>query len=865
MMNQDNDKTLVRTRRMPFKAGPNGIQEHGVNVLPIGTHLGEFEILDLIGEGGFGIVYLAYDHSLERHVALKEYMPSGLATRTTKMAVTVRSQHNAGTFNAGLKSFINEARMLAQFDSPSLVKVHRFWEGNGTAYMVMPFYDGITLKQALKERRITPTENWLRLLLSDLFDAIETIHHANCFHRDIAPDNILLLKDGRPLLLDFGAARRVIGDLTQCLTVILKPGFAPIEQYADIAGLRQGAWTDIYALAAVVYYVITGRAPPPAVARMVHDEMVPAHEAGKGRYSSSFLAVLDKALAVKPENRYRSVAELRRALDIMGTVPRTLPGTTMRWSAADIPTTRVADAKPEPQPAAMPERREQQERQEPRFDDRVNGTAGLRQESHGWEAAIQRQPKRRLPTWLTLGLLLSAGVATGVYVGTQQPWKRSFEPAIFSSGGSAGPASSGASGAPDDASAEQPVDTAPPPPSAPSTAETRTAEPQAPPASPTPPVANATPDTTPGMSPNEPPAKAADKPAPAVEESAPPARQLSREEEAWQLASKSDKASAYQRYLAEHPKGLHAAIARLRLESRQPKVANVQKDKTPAAKSKPVQSAEEELWRTASAINEAPAYEAYLHQYPNGGFAAVARDRLASLTPQKPAAPPVAEEEPPQPTPQPEVDAKAEPAPSKPERVVSIKPPQPSATIVPKQPEAAPRQPAQPATETSTASGRQVVKMADQTMSGDFTVDPKTGIVSGKVSIVWTNGNRFDGTLVHGIKEGKGKFIWNNGQRYSGDWARDMPNGKGTLVFANGNRYEGEVKDGVPHGQGVNRFKDGDVYSGIWVAGKMQGRGRYDWANGSYWIGEFRDNKRTENGQMVFADNAGDRGTASTK
>ena len=207
MMTDDNERTVMRSPRMPSSPSSDSASEYNVNVLPVGTRLGEFEIVDLIGEGGFGIVYLAYDHSLERHVALKEYMPSGLAMRTTRMAVTVRSQHNADTFTAGLKSFVNEARMLAQFDSPALVKVHRFWEGNGTAYMVMPFYDGITLKQALKEHRILPTEPWIRLLLGDLFDAIDTIHRVQCFHRDIAPDNILLLKDGRPLLLDFGAAR----------------------------------------------------------------------------------------------------------------------------------------------------------------------------------------------------------------------------------------------------------------------------------------------------------------------------------------------------------------------------------------------------------------------------------------------------------------------------------------------------------------------------------------------------------------------------------------------------------------------------------------------------------------------------------
>jgi serine/threonine protein kinase len=288
--------------------------EGGQNALPVGQRIGEFEIAKLIGEGGFGIVYLAYDHSLHRNVALKEYMPSGFASRTGKLQVAVSTAHYAEAFEAGLRSFVNEARMLAQFDSPSLVKVYRFWEANGTAYMVMPYYEGVTLRQAVKEHKITPTEQWVREFLAGIFDAIETIHRVQCFHRDIAPDNILLLKDGRPLLLDFGAARRVIEDLTHSPTAILKPGFAPIEQYAKISGMRQGAWTDVYALAAVLYFLITGARPPPAVMRMLDDDMVPAQEAGKGRYSPAFLAMIDKALAVRPEQRIQSVAELRRAL-----------------------------------------------------------------------------------------------------------------------------------------------------------------------------------------------------------------------------------------------------------------------------------------------------------------------------------------------------------------------------------------------------------------------------------------------------------------------------------------------------------------------------------------------------------------------
>ena len=169
-------------------------------------------------------------------------MPSSLAPRVGGDAGAVRSERHRETFEAGLKSFINEARLLAQFDHPSLVKVYRFWEANGTAYMVMPFYEGVTLKEQLKAMGAPPDEAWLRELLEPLTEALEVIHAEQCFHRDIAPDNVMLLKGSdRPLLLDFGAARRVIGDMTQALTVILKPGYAPVEQYAEVPGMKQGA------------------------------------------------------------------------------------------------------------------------------------------------------------------------------------------------------------------------------------------------------------------------------------------------------------------------------------------------------------------------------------------------------------------------------------------------------------------------------------------------------------------------------------------------------------------------------------------------------------------------------------------------
>ncbi|WP_280154773.1 serine/threonine-protein kinase [Piscinibacter sp. XHJ-5] len=286
------------------------------HTLPEGTRIGGLQITGLIGEGGFGIVYLAYDESLQREVAVKEYMPSSLASRATgSQDVTVKSERHRETFEAGLRSFVNEARLLARFDHPSLLKVYRFWQANGTAYMAMPYYEGMTLKATLAAMPQPPEEERLREWLMPLLDALTVMHQASCFHRDIAPDNILLTRDG-PLLLDFGAARRVIGDMTHALTVVLKPGYAPIEQYGDTPHMQQGAWTDLYALACVVYYAVTGRTPMSSVERMMTgDALEPLSRVAHGRYSAGFLSAIDKALAILPKDRPQDVAQFRALLD----------------------------------------------------------------------------------------------------------------------------------------------------------------------------------------------------------------------------------------------------------------------------------------------------------------------------------------------------------------------------------------------------------------------------------------------------------------------------------------------------------------------------------------------------------------------
>jgi len=332
----DTSATVITAGAVQATTGPvtspaTGATEAGL--LPVGSRLAEFEVTRVIGQGGFGVVYEAWDHTLERVVAIKEYLPTSLSTRQHDGTVVPLSERHRETFDLGMRSFINEARLLAQFDHPSLLKVYRFWQEKGTTYMVMPFYRGETLREALVAIPAGVDEAWLIRIMDGITQALAVMHGANCYHRDIAPDNIILLEgSGRPVVLDFGAARRVITDKTQAITVILKPGYAPIEQYAEMPDMSQGAWTDVYALAAVMHVAVCGRAPPPSVARLLSDSYVPlaGNEILRGRYSMRLLEAIDAGLGVRPEQRPQSMAELRAALDLetghsIAPTPRTQP------------------------------------------------------------------------------------------------------------------------------------------------------------------------------------------------------------------------------------------------------------------------------------------------------------------------------------------------------------------------------------------------------------------------------------------------------------------------------------------------------------------------------------------------------------
>jgi serine/threonine protein kinase len=286
------------------------------NALPAGYRFNEFEIKDVIGGGGFGIVYRAWDHQLERTIAIKEYMPVSLAVRAADLSLELRGERFQKLFNAGRNSFIQEARLLARFNHPGLLHVLRFWEENGTAYMGTLYYSGMTLKEWQLTSPESVNEDWIRRLLPPLFGAINTIHQAGYLHRDISLDNIQIQENQLPVLLDFGSARKEIGNLSDETEIMLKPGFAPIEQYSEEGEGEQGPWTDIYALGAVLHNLITGYAPPVSVVRCIEDNYQPLVERKPAGYSLPLLHAIDCALAMKPTERPQTIDAFASLIDL---------------------------------------------------------------------------------------------------------------------------------------------------------------------------------------------------------------------------------------------------------------------------------------------------------------------------------------------------------------------------------------------------------------------------------------------------------------------------------------------------------------------------------------------------------------------
>ena len=281
--------------------------------LPPGSILqGRYVVGRLLGEGGFGITYLGMDANLERRVAVKEYFPTCLVSRETtlSLSVTCYTQNYQNAYDKGRSQFLKEARTMARLENiPEIVQVLDHFQDNNTAYIVMEFLEGETLKDRTARLGRIPSGELLELL-RPVMRAMEAMHQAGIIHRDISPDNLMCLPNGKVKLMDFGCAKEIQGQPTQ--TVTLKHGFAPREQYV---GRGQGAWSDVYALCATIYYCLTGKVPPRSVERQDGDQdaLTPPTQLGAELTEQQERALV-KGLAVRAQNRWQSMAQLYGAL-----------------------------------------------------------------------------------------------------------------------------------------------------------------------------------------------------------------------------------------------------------------------------------------------------------------------------------------------------------------------------------------------------------------------------------------------------------------------------------------------------------------------------------------------------------------------
>ncbi len=267
----------------------------------------------VLGQGGFGITYLAWDIYLDRMLAVKEFFPRELACRMAENSeVFLYSYEMAEQYNYGLEKFLAEAKTLALFEGhPNIVTVRDFFKSNNTAYLVMPYLEGINLYDYLAQRGEQLSFEEAVQVMMPVLDALNAIHEEGLLHRDVSPDNIFITTEGRVILLDFGAARHAMGEKAKNMSIILKPGYAPEEQYRSRG--KQGPWTDIYAAAATFYRITTGRMIPDSLDRLSDDPLVRPTALGFS-YSPAAEETLMTALAVKAENRFKAVADFQKAL-----------------------------------------------------------------------------------------------------------------------------------------------------------------------------------------------------------------------------------------------------------------------------------------------------------------------------------------------------------------------------------------------------------------------------------------------------------------------------------------------------------------------------------------------------------------------
>ncbi|HLM11288.1 MAG TPA: protein kinase [Reyranella sp.] len=292
-------------------AKPNELR----GTLPAGTRLRNYELLSVLGHGGFGITYYAKDTTLGREVAVKEYLPTTLALRENGSTVVPRSTQFAEDFIWGRERFLEEARILATLEgAPAVVRVYDFLEANGTAYMIMGLARGDTLEQRLKrDGKMSP--EIIQRMLDRLLDGLDAVHKTGFLHRDVKPANIILNAKNNPTLIDFGASRASMADRTAAMTAIFTPRYAAAEQ---LTSDKQGPWTDIYGLSATLYHAITGKPPPSSLERALNDAYEPLAKLSPEGYAPGLLQGIDVGLTVRAKDRPQSIAEWRDVLSSTG-------------------------------------------------------------------------------------------------------------------------------------------------------------------------------------------------------------------------------------------------------------------------------------------------------------------------------------------------------------------------------------------------------------------------------------------------------------------------------------------------------------------------------------------------------------------
>jgi len=282
-----------------------------LSALPEGSSLQGFEILSVLGGGKASLVYKAYDHGLDRLVVIKEYLPVGIACRSSSYSVEIQPGKNE-LFAQGLERFIHEARHMAKFKHSVFRDVEQLISGNGTAYIVMTYHEGKTLRRMVGEGwRINNLEDLLSIILP-LLSGISILHKNNFCHCDISPNNILILNNNAPILLDFGAVQRQ-GESTENRPITeLAPGFAAKEQYET--GGKLGAWTDIYAISALIYYIVTGVIPDLSYSRVSYDSLRALTNFSIPDLPCSVRKIIDIGMAVEPQNRFKDLEAFTSAL-----------------------------------------------------------------------------------------------------------------------------------------------------------------------------------------------------------------------------------------------------------------------------------------------------------------------------------------------------------------------------------------------------------------------------------------------------------------------------------------------------------------------------------------------------------------------